>query len=471
MKITNLNLLLLMIGVAFSCQKFDTGNPNEEESLNSTKLSTCIDYVLKEPFIIYHGDPSYNTNGIVIHTYATDFVNNVEIKWGKSDDFENYAYHDMDAHHFDVPGGEDFIVWKHNWHAGTLDPNTRYYYKIHVNLALQTDKYFDGWFYTSSNNMKEFIFYAYGDSRGCGPDYANVMDAMLNNIDNDYHDRCRLLIHTGDIVLGGGEDHPLGESNHWNSGYFGRSCNNDGGDRSSALWILSHMPVLTTLGNHDFSGNDNSTNTRYYFATWPYWGYNDSSHLNPMDALEDRGWEYKDSLHKAYYSCNYGSVHFISLSTYPVNDNGHTESLSVDSKQYEWLEKDLKNNYSQWKIVFCHVPFYTTDYTNHAAVSACEPLFQKYGVDVVLQGHEHFYMRLTKDRGTRDEIPYITLGGAGASLGDLPNHYSHSDKSASKFHFAKFQVLNDSLMHVSVSEPHHGISSVDDFYIKNRLRY
>ena len=68
------------------------------------------------------------------------------------------------------------------------------------------------------------------------------------------------------------------------------------------------------------------------------------------------------SLHFPYlnfhlrYSYDYGSVHFIMMSTEHDMGNG--------SKQYSWLEKDLQNvdrTKTPWVILAGHRPMYTSE--------------------------------------------------------------------------------------------------------------
>lgn len=69
--------------------------------------------------------------------------------------------------------------------------------------------------------------------------------------------------------------------------------------------------------------------------------------------------------------------------------------------QREWLEKTLKNSDKKWKIVMLHHPVYSIKgKTNNILVRwMFDPLFKEYGVDLVLQGHEHNYARMTNKEG------------------------------------------------------------------------
>jgi predicted phosphodiesterase len=87
------------------------------------------------------------------------------------------------------------------------------------------------------------------------------------------------------------------------------------------------------------------------------------------------------------------------------------DSNYMDKPQLAWLEKELTASDSDWKIAFFHHPLYSTG-DKHGADEVLreqlEPLFVKYGVNLVLTGHEHFYERIKPQKG----ITYIIAGSA-----------------------------------------------------------
>ena len=85
------------------------------------------------------------------------------------------------------------------------------------------------------------------------------------------------------------------------------------------------------------------------------------------------------------------------------------DSNYMDRKQLDWLEAELKKSGSEWKIVYFHHPIYSSGEKHGSNVelrSTLEPVLVKYGVDVVLAGHEHFYERIKPQKG----IHYFILG-------------------------------------------------------------
>jgi hypothetical protein len=95
------------------------------------------------------------------------------------------------------------------------------------------------------------------------------------------------------------------------------------------------------------------------------------------------------------------------------------DSNYIDEKQLDWLDKQLADSGSDWKICFFHHPLYSSGETHGSAVlqrEKLEPMFVKHGVNVVLSGHEHFYERIKPQKG----IQYFILGNsAKVRRGDL----------------------------------------------------
>lgn len=89
------------------------------------------------------------------------------------------------------------------------------------------------------------------------------------------------------------------------------------------------------------------------------------------------------------------------------------DSNYLDPDQVKWLEKELAASGSDWKIPYFHHPLYTTAARGPEVElrTVLEPLFVKYGVDVVFQGHEHIYERMKPQKGI-----YYFVAGGGAKL-------------------------------------------------------
>jgi len=104
---------------------------------------------------------------------------------------------------------------------------------------------------------------------------------------------------------------------------------------------------------------------------------------------------------QAYYTYKKGNVEFFVL------DSGYMNPL-----QLAWLEKELQNSKADWKVCYFHHALYSSGAFHGSAVElrlVLEPLFIKYGVDVVFAGHEHMYERMKPQHG----IDYFTEGASG----------------------------------------------------------
>lgn len=127
------------------------------------------------------------------------------------------------------------------------------------------------------------------------------------------------------------------------------------------------------------------------------------------------------------YSFNLGAWHIASANGYcssASDTNGHACTTSDES--YKWLQNDLANNSKPCTLVFWHQPRWSSG-TVHGSDTAVKALFDlayDYGVDVVLNGHEHVYERFApldkwgnvdRTRGVRQ----FTVGVGGRSFYDF----------------------------------------------------
>ena len=95
-----------------------------------------------------------------------------------------------------------------------------------------------------------------------------------------------------------------------------------------------------------------------------------------------------------YYSFDYENLHFTVLDTNCFEDG---DEAAIQA-QVEWLEQDLANTTKPWKVVMMHIGAYSTgDHSNDSSAikirNMLPPIFAKYKVDLVLQGHDHVYTR------------------------------------------------------------------------------
>jgi len=124
--------------------------------------------------------------------------------------------------------------------------------------------------------------------------------------------------------------------------------------------------------------------------------------LGNHDSREQRYYKLFNMEGKLYYTFNpKADIRFFALeSTYPVPE------------QIQWVESELKASSSAWKIVYFHHPLYSSGDRHGSDISlreVLEPLFVKYNVSVVFNGHDHFYERIKPQKG----ITYFVAGSGG----------------------------------------------------------
>ena len=90
------------------------------------------------------------------------------------------------------------------------------------------------------------------------------------------------------------------------------------------------------------------------------------------------------------------------------------DSDYLDPKQAHWIETALAGARDDWKIAYFHHPLYSSGRRHGSEVDlrlTLEPLFVKYGVNVVYSGHDHIYERIKPQKGI-----YYFVSGAGGQL-------------------------------------------------------
>lgn len=102
------------------------------------------------------------------------------------------------------------------------------------------------------------------------------------------------------------------------------------------------------------------------------------------------------NMSKPYYSFDYNNVHFLAMATAKNKEIPYKSG----SDQYNFVKNDLKkaseNKEIGWIIVYQFRAFYSSN-TTHPGLDELQDtyhkLFAKYGVDLVLQAHNHNYQR------------------------------------------------------------------------------
>lgn len=157
--------------------------------------------------------------------------------------------------------------------------------------------------------------------------------------------------------------------------------------------------------------------------------------LGNHDESNQRFYELFNMKGEEYYRFAKGNVAFYSLN-----------SNYMDKRQVKWLENELAKDTSTWKIVFMHHPPYSSGGKHGSSTGVrevVEPLFQKYGVNAVFAGHEHFYERIKPQKGI-----YYFISGAGGKLrpGDVKDNSPLTEKAFDRdMSFMILEVAGDQL--------------------------
>ena len=134
-----------------------------------------------------------------------------------------------------------------------------------------------------------------------------------------------------------------------------------------------------------------------------------------------------------YYTFRRGDVHFFALDT---NNNADW------NVQLPWLEQELSRSDAPWKIVFGHHQIYSSGVygLNQPFIQTLTPIFQKYGVQLYINGHDHHYERSQPINGTT----YLICG---AGAGTRPVGRSQwTAYSAEQLSFAAYEVYSDRII-------------------------
>ena len=119
-----------------------------------------------------------------------------------------------------------------------------------------------------------------------------------------------------------------------------------------------------------------------------------------------------------------------------------------DPEQLAWLEETLAQSDATWRIVALHHPPYSAGYQGSSTDvrAVFQPVFERYGVQLVLSGHDHDYQRSTPING----VTYI-VSGAGSGT----RRTGEEDFTAVSFswhHFLDVNVFADRLVVRAVNQ-------------------
>ena len=283
-----------------------------------------------------------------------------------------------------------------------LDPATLYYYRVVAGPDTLTPP--NDYFRTAPTPSPDaaYHFAVFGDIGKASAEQIAVA-GMIDDFAPDF------ALLTGDIIYDGGEPQ------NFDPQYF-----------QIYRPTIAHTPFYTSLGNHDLYLNNGAA----YQAQF----------VLPKNSATGT---------ERYYSFDYGNAHIVALEV-------TQEDVPPGATMLAWLDQDLAATTQLWKFVFFHVPAYSNSSTHggDATIAASvEPIFMNRGVDVVFQGHNHFYTRTyplqngvvvnaeQEPNYTNPSGPiWIVTGGGGRSLYPLDPLEPFEAFSMSAFHFTSVFV-------------------------------
>jgi 3',5'-cyclic AMP phosphodiesterase CpdA len=141
------------------------------------------------------------------------------------------------------------------------------------------------------------------------------------------------------------------------------------------------------------------------------------------------------------------------------------DSNYMSQEQLAWLEKELAASGAEWKIPFFHHPLYSSG-EKHGSEMALrdqlEPLFVKYGVDVVFAGHEHFYERIKPQKGITH---FITGSAAKLRKGNIGRTEMTAKGFDTGYAFVIVEIVGDEMYFQTIEA---GGKTIDSGVIKRR---
>lgn len=266
-------------------------------------------------------------------------------------------------------------VW-HEVHLSGLQPGTTYRYTVSgVGGSTRSST-----FTTAPDRSVPFRFDAFADQGECKASLRGTAACAV--IAGIAADKPAFVVAAGDLAYG--NDDGLDANDRWFNDIMAYS---------------REAPLMPAWGNHE---NDRA-----------------------KDPIEN--WKGRFALpgSEDYYSFDYGNTHFIALPERYVD-------IKANSAFAAWLRNDLerasRDPAIRWKVAYGHRPIYSSGQRHgpeQRFVEHVVPLFEQYGLDLYISGHEHNYERTLPVRGgtptstdrlrvTQGQgITYVVTGGGG----------------------------------------------------------
>jgi len=259
-----------------------------------------------------------------------------------------------------------------------LIPNKLYAYR--VGNASHWSEWFQ--FKTASKEVEPFSFIYFGDAQN---DIKSLWSRAIREAYSTFP-KVDFMLHAGDLV------NDCKKDDEWGEWFYA------GG------WIYGMIPSIATPGNHEYYKNMQNVATL-------------SPHWRPTFAFPEHG---PEAFEETAFVIDYQGARIVSF-----DSRGAYVSKAHLDRQVQWLDSVLAYNPNNWTIVTTHYPMYSTKMgrDNKELRDAIKPLFDKYQVDIVLQGHDHSYGRgrniATGSRVTDGGGPMYVVSVSGPKMYDL----------------------------------------------------
>ncbi len=275
--------------------------------------------------------------------------------------------------------GRGWRVVEHRVDFDGLQPATHYMYRVGGSNR------WSPWheFVTASEGREPFSFIYFGDAqtglRDVWPSTVNAARLAAPG--------ARFAVHAGDLVDDGYDDRLWGD---WVAGL------------SALAPVVPNIPVP---GNHDEPRGLSALNVGRALLVSPLWKFHFALPANGPSSLPE--------LAGQNYYVDYQGVRIIALdvSAFAGDDILPTRRSRVRPAEIAWLADVLASNPNPWTVVVQHHPIFAIskgrDYSSLRR--AIQPLYDRFRVDLVLQGHDHAYGRSHKVNG--DHLAVTGEGG------------------------------------------------------------
>lgn len=280
-----------------------------------------------------------------------------------------------------------------------LKANTRYLYRVATGSQLSQWHSFRT---QPEKGNHDFSFMYVGD----------VQDHVGGEINASIHEALR---RNGDIELFvcGGDLVERPSDIYWNEAF----AELDG--------IRQSLPVLCVAGNHDYLKTLPDSTERRFPLVFSYFL---DSHVG-------------DNLVGSF--C-YGEIEFFLLDT-----NRYMFNLYA---QRQWLEEHLSKSTAKWKVVVAHHPLYSLKRGNNLIQRwMFDDIIRRYGVNLVLQGHEHAYAR----KGGKDGEPLYLVSHCSPKNYEIDIDGTYDVYETTDYYYQKIKVKGDSLFILSYNGKTH----------------